>query len=232
MKCAIAFTNVNWDFSHNLDFTTGVLDVYQMHKMVINLIWYEKGVEVNNIYSSNSGSVYGHFILLLNGKKKYGNMPCLQASLEWPRDLAVSESKICLSIYTWPVLRPKWRYITSSHRDLKNRRDWNSRQEHPLTLWKSIPCAKLMKLPQLRFQLYIYIYSSDLWLYCQSTANTLQFVHPVLHPPGTIFSSSIHSKQNLKHKGYQLPKPLVHRQTHKVSVNEQQLIIHSHYTGT
>lgn len=28
----------NWDISHNLDFTTGVLDVYQMHKMVINLI--------------------------------------------------------------------------------------------------------------------------------------------------------------------------------------------------
>lgn len=28
-----------------------------------------KGVEVNNLYSSNSGSVYGHFILLLNGKK-------------------------------------------------------------------------------------------------------------------------------------------------------------------
>lgn len=36
--CAIAFTNANWDISHNFDFTTRVLDVYQMHKIVINLI--------------------------------------------------------------------------------------------------------------------------------------------------------------------------------------------------
>lgn len=68
--CAIAFTNANWDISRNFDFTTGVLDVYQMHKIVINLIWYEKGVEVNNLYSSNSGSAYGRFILLLNREKK------------------------------------------------------------------------------------------------------------------------------------------------------------------
>lgn len=38
IQCSTAFSNANWVISHNPDFTARVLDVYQTHKMVINLI--------------------------------------------------------------------------------------------------------------------------------------------------------------------------------------------------